>query len=264
MSQPTTGRLPLSVFIIAKDEADRIPLAIESVIDWVDEVIVIDSGSSDDTVAISDRMGAKTVFHEWQGYGPQKVYGETLCRNDWLLNIDADEAISPRLREEITALFANGEPTKPAYHIPILIVFRWDKGPRPLAPSNSPIRLYDRRKAGFKDALVHDSVVLKSEGETAGQLKQPMHHRCFRSYRHAIEKINRYSSMQAEDMLAKGRVPSGWRIVFEPTVAFLKAWILRRYILFGLEGFIESVIYAFARFVRLAKTRELYKQQQQR
>jgi len=75
----TPDRLPISVFIIAKDEADRIPYAIKSVRDWVSEVIVIDSGSEDETVAVSEALGARVLFHSWEGYGPQKVYGETLC-----------------------------------------------------------------------------------------------------------------------------------------------------------------------------------------
>ena len=89
-----TDKLPLSVFIIAVNEADRIALTINSVRDWADEVIVIDSGSTDDTVAVAESHGARVVFNEWNGYGPQKVFGETLCRNDWLLNLDADEEVT--------------------------------------------------------------------------------------------------------------------------------------------------------------------------
>jgi len=94
---PADSVLPLSVFIIARDEADRIPAALASVQGWVDEIIVIDSGSLDATVAVSQLFGARTEYRAWTGYGEQKVYGESLCRNDWLLNIDADEAISPEL-----------------------------------------------------------------------------------------------------------------------------------------------------------------------
>src|SRR4030042_3183310 len=108
-------KLPISVFIIAKNEADRISVAILAVRDWVDEVIVIDSGSSDDTVAVSVSLGARVVFNEWRGYGPQKVFGESLCSNEWLLNLDADEEISPQLGTEIRALFGQGEPACSAF-----------------------------------------------------------------------------------------------------------------------------------------------------
>lgn len=258
----TQQSYPLSVFIIAKDEEDRIPESIKSVIDWVDEVIVIDSGSKDRTVAISNELGASVIYNEWNGYGPQKVFGEGKCRNDWILNIDADEAISPKLKEEIQQLFDNDLINQAkAYHIPIKISTRFaTKLPGRFAPSNDPIRLYHKEHAGFKDSSIHDSVIAKSSDCEIGKLKNIMIHRCFRSYRHAVEKINFYSTMQAEHMLEKGRKPSAIRILIEPFIAFVKAYTLRRYCLLGIDGFIESVIYAFSRTLRLAKAHEKWKE----
>ena len=103
-----TARLPLSVFIIARDEADRIAQTIRSVRDWVDEVIVVDSGSVDATVAVAEAEGARVVFNAWPGYGPQKRFGEDQCRNDWLFNLDADEVVTPGLADEIRALMGSG------------------------------------------------------------------------------------------------------------------------------------------------------------
>lgn len=258
--------LPISVFIIAKNEADRIPASINSVIGWVDEVIVIDSGSDDDTVAISESLGAQVLFRAWEGYGPQKVFGEGLCRNKWVLNIDADEAVSPKLKAELTQLFAGNEPEFKAYQIPIKIVSRFASKPSLLAPSNDPIRFYHKQYAGFKDSTVHDSVVFR-DGHTnarAGHLKGILLHRCFRSYTHAITKINYYSTMQAEDMFKHGRKPSALRIMIEPILAFMKAYTLRRYFLLGVEGVVESLLYALARTIRLAKARELWKEAAQK
>ncbi len=252
------SKLPISVFIIAQDEADRIPPAIRSVRDWVEEVIVIDSGSTDKTVEIAKEEGATVVFNEWKGYGPQKAYGETLCSQKWLFNVDADEEVSPKLKDEIHALFANNsEPPEAAYEVRTLMCFAHDKRPRPFAPFMRHVRLYDKEKAGFKPELVHDSVFTK-DGEKIGKLKYGIYHRCFRSHRHAIEKINRYSSMQVDDMITKGRRPSTLRLLLEPTTTFLKCLLLRRYILFGMSGFVESCIYSFARFIRLAKAREAW------
>lgn len=259
----TQGKYPLSVFIIAKDEEDRIPDSIKSVIDWVEEVIVIDSGSSDRTVEVSETMGAKVIFNEWSGYGPQKVFGETQCQHPWILNIDADEAVSVGLQAEIKRLFDDHSiENHHAYHIPIKISTRFaTKLPGRFAPSNDPIRLYHKHHAGFKDSSIHDSVVLKSLDSSIGRLQHIMIHRCFRSYRHAVEKINFYSSMQAEHMWNKGRKPSKIRILIEPIIAFLKAYTLRRYFLLGIDGFIESVIYAFSRTLRLAKAHEKWKEE---
>lgn len=255
-------RLPISAFIITKDEEDRLPLAIKSVRDWVEEVIVVDSGSTDKTVDIAKELGAKVFFNEWQGYGPQKVFSENLCKNKWLLNIDADEEISPELALAIQSEFANGQQQYKAYSFVIKVVNRFSSKAGRFAPAHIQLRLYHKDYAGFKNSTVHDSVILKDGiKEKIHQFKQPILHRSFRSYAHAIAKINRYSSMQAEDMFKHGRNPSRFRIIIEPFMGFLKGYFIKRHCFLGIEGFIEGVIYAFARTLRLAKARELWAEQ---
>jgi glycosyltransferase involved in cell wall biosynthesis len=263
--------LPISVFIITKDEEDRVPLAIRSVQGWVDEVIVVDSGSKDKTTQIATELGAKVFFNDWKGYGPQKVFSESLCRNSWLLNIDADEEISPALRDEIINEFSGSNkpckdgkvvaiaPEYKAYRIVIKDISRFSNKAARFASRHIQLRLYHKDYAGFKDSTVHDSVVLK-EGvnEKIYTLKHPVMHRTFRSYSHAIEKINRYSSMQAEDMFRRGRKPSAIRLVLEPFIGFFKGYFIKRHCFLGVEGFVEGVIYAFARTIRIAKAREMW------
>jgi glycosyltransferase involved in cell wall biosynthesis len=253
-------KLPLSVFIICKNEADRIHLPITSTRELVDEIIVIDSGSSDGTMDIAWKLGAdRVVFNEWKGYGPQKVHGETLCRNDWLLNLDADEAISPALAEELRAMFEHGLPAPALYAIDNVMVFPHETTPRRFAPHGYFVRLYDRRMAGFKDSTVHDSVVAKGSPLPIVKLKYPILHSGFRSYRHMIEKMNFYTDMQAKDLHTRGkRIPS-WRLFTEAPVMFFKAYFGRGYWRFGSEGAVHSLFYAFARTIRLAKLRELEK-----
>lgn len=254
-----TPALPISVFIIAKNEADRIPLAIRSVRDWVDEVIVIDSGSDDDTVGVSEGLGARTLHRDWTGYGDQKVFGEQTCKHDWILNIDADEEISESLRNEIIALFRAGEPPHGCYTLPILPIYNFQKRyPSPLTAHHHPIRLYNRQQAGFSDSTVHDSVIRRSG--TVGHLKGMVNHRSFRSLRHHVDKVNSYSSAQADDLYAKGRNPSALTLIFTPPLAFLKSLLLRKEILNGVDGVIVSYMYAFQRFIRLAKARETFQQ----
>ena len=248
MSEP----LPVSVFIIAKNEADRIERAIASVSGWVDDILVVDSGSTDATVAIAEGLGARVLFNEWQGYGQQKIFSEAECKHDWILNIDADEEVGDKLKREIESVFAAGKPSVSAFKMYWKLVLFDEVRPKRLAPISDFIRLYDRRHAGFRNSTVHDSVVVR-EGET-GELKELIYHRTFRSLEHMAEKLESYSTMQAEDMLQRGRKPSQLRVVFEYPLNFLKFYLLRAYAIYGVNGIRASHIYARGRLKRLTKT----------
>lgn len=249
-------RAPISVFIIAKDEADRIGRAIESVKGWVDEVLVIDSGSSDHTVSLCEEMGARTYFNPWTGFGPQKIFGEEHCRNDWVLNIDADEEIGESLKVEILAMFESGSPECAAYRLARKFVMIGEERPHLLAPKGYWTRLYNRKHAGFKDSPVHDSVTVR-EGET-GTLKGVFYHRALRSLEHLEAKLEAYSTMQAQDMFDKGRRPPLARLWAEPWTMFFKSYFLRGYCVYGLSGVHFAWIYAQGRRARLAKARKLF------
>lgn len=251
-----TDHAPISVFIIAKDEADRIGRAIESVMGWVDEVLVIDSGSTDQTVSLCEEMGARTYFNPWSGYGPQKVFGEGQCRNDWVLNIDADEEISVDLQSEILDLFQGGQPDDAAFRLPRKFVMIGEDHPHRLAPKGYWTRLYDRGRAGFKDSTVHDSVMVR-EGKT-GTLTGVFYHRALRSLEHLEAKLDAYSTMQAQDMFERGRRPPLVRLWVEPWAMFLKSYLLRGYCIYGLAGVRFAWIYARGRRARLSKARQLF------
>ena len=253
-------RLPVSVFIIAKNEADRIPVAIMAVRDWADEVLVIDSGSDDDTVAVSESLGARTFYRAWSGYGEQKVFGETLCRNDWVLNVDADEEVSQELAEEILSLFKAGIPEDTvAYRLPVLPLYPFQDSGHPWTVSNRPIRLYRRSLAGFSPSPVHDSVLVQ-EGRVE-VLKGLLVHRSYRSLEHHVDKLNAYTSEQARDWLAQGRIPSWLTLLLTLPLSFVKSFLFRREFVNGLDGLIVSSMYAFQRFLRIAKARELHRLQ---
>ncbi|WP_342278258.1 glycosyltransferase family 2 protein [Candidatus Tisiphia endosymbiont of Myopa tessellatipennis] len=255
--------LNISAFIITKNEATRIARAINSVKDIVEEVIVVDSGSTDDTAQIARNLGVKVISNGWNGYVKQKTFGKNLCQNDWILNIDADEELSKELQDEIEFIFAsNNQDNYLAYRTKIVTLHRNDDKIRCFAPYNKCIRLYNRKYSSFSDNNIttHDSVLFNlniSLQNKIYDLNGIIYRRLGTSIEQLVAKANCYSSEQAENLVKLGRSPSKTRIVTETMFYFFKSFFIRRYWVFGLDGFVDSMIFAFARFIRLAKAREL-------
>lgn len=254
----------ISAFIITKNEEKRISKAIESIKNLVEEIIVVDSGSTDDTVSIATKLGAKVIHNDWPGYAKQKAFAESLCTNPWVLNIDADEELSEKLQNEISYIFAsNVQDQYKAYSINLIIMHRSDKKPRWLAPSNSRVSLYNRGFASFGNSTkfsTRDAVTFNDgidEKKAVHQLFNPAFHYSGVSLEQLVAKANFYSTEQAKDMIANKRIPSKARVYGEFFIYFFKAFFIRRYFVFGYNGFVDSMIFAFARFLRMAKIREL-------
>lgn len=261
-----SNMIKLSVFIITKNEADRIKNVIYAVKSFADEILVIDSGSDDDTCKIAMEAGAKVLYNKWKGYGKQKIFGENNCKNKWLLNIDADEEVSPELNKEISQILSGQIAEDVAgFRIKIVNKFPLEKTPKKSAYFYNQFRLYNKDLAGFNPSAVHDSVELKNKDyDKILQLKNIIFHQSFRSFSHWIEKVNFYSQMQAEDSFKKGKNPSFLKISFTPIFAFFKAYVVRRYFIYGVDGVIYSCIFAFSRFAKVIKTRELFRKNNSR
>ena len=246
------NQLPISIFIIAKNEQSRIRATLEPAVELASEVIVVDSGSTDNTRQICQDLGVKFIVRDWMGYGPQKRFGEQQCKNNWLLNLDADEVMSPKLVTELRQLFANGEPSKYAWKIPIVEVFPIETKFPNLAYTLSPVRLYNREFGQYSESTVHDRVNLKKDIEI-GQLKHKIYHYSTMSLGQEIKKYNRYTDLQITEMEERGRILAPWRIVTEFPLAFLKAYFLRLYFLRGRFGYLLAINYAIFRHLRVAK-----------
>jgi glycosyltransferase involved in cell wall biosynthesis len=246
---------PLSVFIIAYNEADRLPRVLDSLCDLAEDVVVVDSGSDDGTQDVALRHGARLIEHEFPGYGPQKRFAEGECRHNWLLNLDADEVVSPELRAEIAALFAAGEPEADAYEIAIHEMFPGEDEPHPLGYALTPVRLYRRDKGRYNPSPVHDRVDL-APGAKVARLKGRIHHISVRSLGHQLEKLNSYTDAQVRDLEARGIEVTTLRVFLEFPGAFLKAYFGRRHCLRGIYGFMTAMNFAFYRYLRVAKALE--------
>lgn len=240
----------LSCFIIAKNEADRIVRTIGAVKDWVDDIVVVDSGSSDGTQGLAEAAGARVIFNAWPGFGQQKRFGEMQCRNEWVLNLDADEVVSPALAVEIRALFARGEPQLAVYAIPINDVYPGRARPRLWANDYVQPRLYDRRRVRFKDSTLHDS--LETSGMKVGRLKGDVHHFSSRSLQDQLEKMVERARYNADHSKMKPAWLLRLRLVFEFPASFLRYYLMRRHFAGGLLGFQTAMIGAFSRYSRIA------------
>ncbi|MBN9247800.1 MAG: glycosyltransferase family 2 protein, partial [Hyphomicrobium sp.] len=215
---------PISCFIISKNEGDRIARTIRSVRPWVREVIVIDAESSDDTVSVALAEGCRVITQPWLGFGPQKRFGEDQCRNDWVLNIDADEVVTPELAREIIATFAKGDPEFVAYGMPIEMIYPGAEAPRPMARDHWYVRLYNRRFARFRDSNVHDSVV--TDGHPVGALHAPVFHYSMRSFADMKRKLDERTWLLVKNAGLSSRLELAARLPIELPVNFFKYYIV--------------------------------------
>ena len=253
--QFTMSKTPLSVFMIAKNEADRIGRALQAVATLSDDIVVVDSGSTDGTQDGARRHGARVIHNDWPGYGPQKRFAEDQCRHDWLFNIDADEIVTPALAAEIQALFNAGDPKCDAYTVAIAEIFPGESEPHALAYALKPVRLYRKSKQRYANSTVHDRVEL-SVGANVSALQGIIHHFSIRSIGDQISKLNAYTDQQVLDLAARGKSFSSMRLFVEFPAAFLKAYVFRRHFLRGRYGFITAMNFAFYRWLRVAKDAE--------
>lgn len=236
--------------IISMNEADRIGRTIESAQLVADEIVVIDSGSTDDTVTIAERLGAKVIFNAWPGFGPQKRLAEDRASHDWILNLDADEVLSEELISEIIEWKNCSKPIFYGYKFKQITVYPKDSKPRFLADYHHYIRLYDRRKMRFANSLVHDAV--EPGEQDIGVFKGDCLHYSWRSLEHLARKLDSYTSLQAKEI----RKPA-WQLKlrrpFEYPILFFRYYVIRCHFTGGLYGLKSAHTIARGRAARIKK-----------
>jgi glycosyltransferase involved in cell wall biosynthesis len=238
--------------VITLNEASNIAAALES-LTWVDEMIVVDAGSTDATVAIARRYGARVETRAWDGYSAQKNYAASIASNDWILSIDADERVPADLAAEIRALLDAGS-ARGGYRIPRVTWYlgRWIRG-TDWYPDYQ-LRLYDRRAGEWNGRPVHESVALQ---ETPGQLRHDLQHYAYRSLSDHLATIDRYTTLSAEQWQKEGRRVSAAALLLHPAAAFLRNYLLRRGFTQGTPGLIVSALNSYYVFLKFAKLYEL-------
>ncbi len=245
------GPLPLSLCVITRDAAGELADCLGSA-RFAGDIVVVDSGSRDDTVEIARRFGARVIEHAFDGFGRQKNVAVALAANDWVLCLDADERVTPRLATSIEAAIA--QPRAAAYSMARRNRFlgRWLAHGEGYPDWN--VRLFDRRRARWSDDAVHEHVV--TDGGIA-RLEGDLLHQSAESLDAYLAKQNRYTTLQAQAMHARGERVSAARLVLSPLVRFLRFYVVRLGFLDGVAGLTHIAIGAFASFMKYAKLRAL-------
>ena len=245
----------VSVTIITRNEAADIAAALASA-SWADELIVVDSGSTDETVAIARQHTNHVVVQEWAGYAAQKNYAASLASHDWILSLDADERVTPALAAEIQRTLRE-VPGLQAFRIPRVTrhLGRWIRT-TDWYPDHQ-VRLYDRRSAQWTGRYVHESLTVTGG---IGQLEGDLEHYAYRDIADHLETIDRYTTYAARQMREDGR-QAGWlEIAGHPPLAFLRNYLLKGGITDGVPGLVISAMNAYYVFLKFAKLWELQAQ----
>jgi glycosyltransferase involved in cell wall biosynthesis len=244
--------MKISAAIIALNEERNIARAMES-LRCCDEIVVVDSGSTDRTVELATKLGARVLDAEWRGYAGQKNYASAQCEYDWVLSLDADEALSESLEGEIWQIKKNG-PDVDAYTMPRLAQYlgRWilHSGWYP----DRKVRLFDRRKAKWVGSYVHESVDVQG---SIGHLNANILHFTCSSLSEHLKTMDRYTTLAAEQLVdSKARI--GWKhLALEPPWTFFRTYWLRRGFLDGTEGLAIAYMAALYNFLKYAKARNM-------
>ena len=241
---------PLSVAIITLNAVAQLEACLQSV-DFVDDIVVVDSGSTDGTQALAARYGARVIQQDWLGFGPQKQFAVEACAHDWVLCLDADERVSPELQSSI----------KNALKSPSTATFRFPRCNRFLGrylkhgegyPDWS-LRLFDRRQARWSDDAVHEKVETQSR---VGELSGDLLHDSAESLASYMTKQNRYTSLAAEIALNAGKRASFGRLALSPLIRFIKFYLVRQGFRDGVPGLIHIAIGCFNSFMKYSKMLE--------
>lgn len=236
--------MTLSVAIITNNEAANLPRALASA-RWADQIVVVDSHSTDTTAAIARAAGAQVLLRDWTGFAAQKNFAIAQCTGDWVLSLDADEEVSAALALEIQTLLAS-QPTADAYTLPRRNYFLG----RPLAWGgfypDAKLRLFRRGAAAFAERAVHET--LRCDG-AIGHLHGDLLHHAYPTLTEYIEHMNRYSALGAEILVADHRVSRSlpaflWNTLLTPIATFFYNYVVRLGFLDGREGLLLHLYHA--------------------
>jgi len=248
----STG-IKVSAVIITYNESRNIRRTL-SKLHWCDEIVIVDSFSTDDTLDICREFGCSIFVKTFEGYGAQKKFAVSRASNDWILCIDADEVLSDDLCKEIMMTISKN-PSCAGYQVPMNLVFLGREFRYGKESQRYFLRLFNRQSGSFNQALVHEKLEL--DGKT-GRLREKMLHYSYASLRQWNEKCDRYSSLSAREAVKRGKKKSILAVLSALPYYFFRYYFIDRNFLNGLEGFYWSILSAQYHFLKYVKIRELH------
>jgi glycosyltransferase involved in cell wall biosynthesis len=243
----------LSVIIITYNEQENIRGCLESV-KWSDEIVIVDSFSSDKTVEIVREFTPKVFQNKWTNFSEQKNLALEKASNEWVLWVDADERATPKLKEEILTILNSEFSSFNSYYIPRRNHYfgRWIRhcGWYP----DYKLRLLRRGKGRFNERTVHESVIVEGK---KGYLKSNLDHHSYKNLSDHLDRIDKYASLAAQQMFRKGRRTRVFDLLFRPLARFIRMYLIKKGFLDGIYGLIVSVMGSFYVFMKYLKLWEL-------
>jgi len=245
----------LSVIIISYNEEENIKECLESV-KWSDEIVVVDSFSSDRTVEIAREFTPKVFQNKWTNFSRQKNFALGKASNEWVLNIDADERATPELRKEVLTILNSEFSLLDGYYIPRRNHYlgKWIRhcGWYP----DYKLRLFRKHKGMFNERTVHESVVVEGK---KGYLKSCLNHYSYKNLSDHLSRIDKFSSLAAEEMFGGGKRAGPFDLLFRPLTRFIKMYLIKKGYLDGVYGLIVSIMGSFYVFTKYLKLWELWR-----
>ena len=246
-------KIPLSIAIITKNEEANLPLCLKSIA-FADQIVVVDSGSEDSTVKIAVEFGCDVFVESFRGFGPQKQIAIDRCRHDWVLVLDADERIPDETATVIKKIVLNKEASSAGYSFPRKNYFqgRWIRhmGWWP----DRVLRLFQKDSGRMAEAAVHESVIVSGQ---VRELNVPIEHFTESSLNKILIKIERYSTLGAEEAFKEGRKASVWSAALRAELAFFQNYFLKLGFLDGRQGLVLAITDSVNKFFKYAKLSEL-------
>jgi glycosyltransferase involved in cell wall biosynthesis len=245
-------KLAISLVTITFNEQDNIERCIKSV-PWCDDIVVVDSKSTDRTPQIAKDLGARVFVEEWRGYGPQKNRATSLAKNDWVIFLDADEALSPELASEIKSLYQTKSLDCDAYEFPRLSIHMKREIRHGGWFPDRQKRFFNRTRCQWTDVNIHEEL----QAQKVGRLAPHMFHWPFKNLSHQIQKNNHYSTLQAVQLHHEGKRFSCLKFWLKPVSKFIECYFLKRGFLDGMPGLIVAIGAAYSVHLKWAKLWEI-------